>query len=277
MPELPEVETIRLQLDKYLKGRRVLGVEIKSRKILAGGEKNLLGGKITKVRRFGKVIVIDFNNGYSALIHLKLTGQLVFQGPNLPGKHTHVIFNLSSKGRSASGRGDKKLYFNDLRKFGWIKIAKSEEVVAERFIAGLGPEPFKDLTPEKFGEVLSKSSRPIKVLLMDQAKISGLGNIYANEALWLSAINPQRPANNLQLKEQKELYSSIHTVLKKGIKYGGASDQAYIQPSGEEGKYQEHFLVYGKEGKICGHCRSAKIKKVILAGRGTYFCPACQR
>lgn len=268
MPELPEVETIKIQLEKFLAGREIIGIEVRSRKILAEGEKNLLGGKIIGVRRFGKVVVIDLDNDYSALIHLKLTGQLVFQGPNLPGKHTHVIFSLS---------GSKKLYFNDLRKFGWIKIVKSQEVITERFIAGLGPEPFKDLTLEKFREVLSKSSRPIKVLLMDQSKISGIGNIYANEALWLAGVNPRRSSKSLSLSEKQKIYNSILKVLKDGIKWGGASDQAYIQPSGEEGKYQEHFLVYGREGEVCTRCKKAKIEKIKLGGRGTYFCPFCQK
>lgn len=268
MPELPEVETIRIQLEKFLTGREIIGVEVRNRKILADGEKDLLGGKIIGIRRFGKVIVIDFDNGYSALIHLKLTGQLVFQGPNLPGKHTHVIFDLD---------GGKKLYFNDLRKFGWVKVVKSDEVQKTSFIGKLGPEPFKDLTLEKFKEILSKTSRPIKIILMDQEKISGIGNIYANEALWLAGIDPTKESKKLRTKEQEKLYEAILEVLKKGIKYGGASDQAYIQPSGEEGKYQEHFLVYGREGQVCDKCKKAKITKIKLGGRGTYFCPNCQK
>ena len=276
MPELPEVETIRLQLEKFLVGRKIIAVEVRSRKILADGEKNLLGGKIIGVRRFGKVVVVDFDNDYSALIHLKLTGQLVFQGPNLPGKHTHVIFSLS---------GGKKLYFNDLRKFGWIKIVKSDKLQVTGFIGKLGPEPFvgqassgqAPLTLEKFREILAKTSRSIKIVLMDQEKISGLGNIYANEALWLAEINPRRSSQSLSLSEQKTLFNSILKVLKQGLRWGGASDQAYLQPSGEEGKYQEHFLVYGRRGQICLHCKKAKIAKIKLGGRGTYFCPFCQK
>ncbi len=268
MPELPEVETIKIQLEKFLTGREIIGVEVRNRKTLADGEENLPGGKIIGVRRFGKVVVIDLDNDYSVLIHLKLTGQLVFQGPNLPGKHTHVIFDLD---------GGKKLYFNDLRKFGWIKIVKSGDVATESFIAKLGPEPFKDLTLEKFKEILSKTNRPIKIVLMDQTKISGIGNIYANEALWLAKINPCVPARQLDGKTARHLYSVILEVLKDGLKWGGASDQAYIQPSGEEGKYQEHFLVYGRQGQICQRCKKAKIAKTKLGGRGTYFCPICQK
>ncbi|MEK7117234.1 MAG: zinc finger domain-containing protein, partial [Patescibacteria group bacterium] len=130
---------------------------------------------------------------------------------------------------------------------------------------------------KKFGEILSKTNRPVKVLLMDQAKISGLGNIYANEALWLAGVNPRRSSKSLSLSEKQKLYNSILKVLKNGIKWGGASDQAYIQPSGEEGKYQEHFLVYGRQGQICQRCKKAKIAKISLAGRGTYWCPNCQK
>lgn len=267
MPELPEVETIKKDLEKFLTGREIIGVEVRNRKILADGEKNLLGGKIIGVRRFGKVIVIDLDNDYSALIHLKLTGQLVFQGPNLPGKHTHVIFDLD---------GGKKLYFNDLRKFGWIKIVDSRQVTVDGFIGKLGPEPFKDLTLDLFKKILSNTTRPIKIVLMDQSKISGIGNIYANEALWLAKINPRVPARQLDGKTARHLYSAILEVLKNGLKWGGASDQAYIQPSGEEGKYQEHFLVYGREGEVCTRCKKAKIEKIKLGGRGTYWCPACQ-
>jgi formamidopyrimidine-DNA glycosylase len=278
MPELPEVETIRIQLEKFLVGRKIIDVEVRSRKILADGEENLLGRKIVGARRFGKVIVVDLDNGYSLLIHLKLTGQLLYQGLDLPGKHTHVIFSLDS---------GKKLYFNDLRKFGWIKITKSKEVVADSFIGKLGPEPLVStrgkppvgqahLTLEKFREILAKTSRSIKVLLMDQAKISGLGNIYTNEALWLAGINPKRPSSSLSSSEAQKLYDAILKVLKQGLKWGGASDQAYLQPSGEEGKYQEHFLIYGRQGQFCSRCKN-KIKKFSLGGRGTYVCPICQK
>ena len=279
MPELPEVETIKLQLEKYLKGKKVVSIEVKNRKIFQGDENNLIGGKVLKVRRFGKVTSIDLSNGYSVLTHVKLTGQYIYRGSELgdaalskkviggiPGPHTHVIFKFD-KGI---------LYYNDVRRFGWIRVVKTSEVETEPFIKKLGPEPFKGLTLDIFKEILSKSGRPIKLVLMDQEKMGGVGNIYANDALWLSKINPKKKSNTLTADEQKKLYEAITSVLKSGLKYGGASELAFVTPDGKEGKYQEHTLAYGEEGKLCGRCKKERIKKFFLSGRGTYFCPFCQ-
>ena len=289
MPELPEVETMRLQLKKYLVGHKILSVDVKNRKTFQGDEKVIIGGKVIDTRRFGKVSVIDLDNGYSILTHVKLTGQYIYRGPNLsspsklsskviggiPGPHTLVIFNLDRDG---------KLYYNDVRRFGWIRLEKTENVENEAFIKKLGPEPFGSaqghgpslLTLGIFRQILSKTSRPIKIVLMDQEKMGGVGNIYANDALWLAAINPRRPANNLQPEEQEKLYEAILTVLKAGLKYGGASELAFVTPDGAEGEYQNHTLAYGREGEPCERCHKSIIKKFFLGGRGTYFCPVCQ-
>lgn len=291
MPELPEVETMRLQLEKFLTGHKIVSVEVKNRKIFGGDEKQIIDAKIIGTRRFGKVSVIDLSNKYSILTHVKLTGQFIYRGPNLScgagsgsarknpylspkvigglgGPHTLVIFNLDKGG---------VLYYNDVRRFGWIKIAKSEEVIANSFIKQLGPEPLKDLTLKKFQEILSKSKRPIKIILMDQAKMGGVGNIYANDALWASAISPKRIANSLDKTEQKKLYEAIITVLKAGLKYGGASELAFVTPDGREGEYQNHTLAYGHTGELCPRCKKAKFEKYFLGGRGTYICPVCQK
>ena len=286
MPELPEVETIRLQLNKFLVGHKIEEIEVKVAKMFSGEKNKAIGTRISGTRRFGKVLVIDLDNGYSILFHLKLTGQLIYQGPNLPttndqrlmspkilggvpGKHTHIIFHLD-KGA--------KLYFNDVRKFGWVKVVESKELtVGSKLLGNLGPEPMKDLTLEKFKQILSKSSRPVKIILMDQAKISGVGNIYANDALFLAKIRPERKASSLIAVEAEVLLRNIEKVLKKGIKTSGASDQYYVTPDGSEGQYQEHFLVYGQEGNLCKNCKKQRIRKTFLAGRGTYFCPGCQK
>lgn len=278
MPELPEVETIRNQLEKYLIGHKIEKIDVRVAKIFPAGKEKLIGGKVKNARRFGKVLVVDLTNGYSFLIHLKLTGQVVYsdnQFPNVENKFTHVVFYLNH---------GAKLFFNDSRKFGWIRVEKTGDVENENFVKKLGPEPFGKpqgkpslLTLDLFKQILSKSSRPIKTILMDQEKIGGVGNIYANDALWLSAINPQRSANNLQPEEQKKLYNAILKVLKDGIKYQGASDQWYITAEGKKGLYQEHFLAYGQEGKLCPRCKKAKFKKFFLGGRGIYFCPNCQK
>lgn len=282
MPEQPEVESIKLKLQKYLVGHSIEEVEIRLPKIFTGNPKNIEGVKVKKVRRFAKVLSIDLSNDYSIVIHIKLTGQLIYRGPNLKsppnlspkvigglgGKHTHVIFHLDRGG---------KLYYNDLRRFGWIKIIKSDEVEKTGFVGKLGPEPFKDLTFEKFRQIISKSSRPIKTLLMDQEKMSGVGNIYANDALWLAKINPKVAANQLTSKQAKPLFSAIEEVLKRGLKWGGASELMYVTSDGTEGNYQEHTLVYGREGEPCERCHKAKIQKFFLSGRGTYWCPVCQK
>jgi formamidopyrimidine-DNA glycosylase len=282
MPELPEVEAIRLQLGRLLKGHKVQSVEVNNRKIFQGNEKSIINSDFIGTRRFGKVTVIDFKNGYSILTHVKLTGQFIYRGPNLnnvpklsskviggvPGIHTHVIFSLDKGG---------KLYYNDVRKFGWIRVVKTSQVEEEPFIKKLGPEPFKDLTLKIFREIISKTTRPIKIVLMDQTKMGGVGNIYANDALWLAKINPKRQSQSLDLNEAKTLFNSILEVLKNGIKYGGASELAFVTPDGTEGEYQNHTLVYGHEGDPCERCHKAMIEKYFLGGRGTYFCPVCQK
>lgn len=280
MPELPEVETIRLQLNKYIVGHRIEKVEIRYKKCFEGVQSKLVNAKIASVRRFGKVIVVDLSNDFSFAIHVKLTGQLIYRGSNLNpapplspkvadglgGKHTHVIFHLDKGG---------KLFYNDFRKFGWIKVVKSEEVEKIDFIKKLGPEPFKDLTPELFENIASSTKRPIKVVLMDQTKIGGVGNIYANDALWLAQIHPATPANKIKAAKVKELYHAIEQVLQRGLADGGASELSFVTPDGGEGGYQKHFLVYGQYGKACQRC-GGKIKKSRIGGRGTFYCGVCQ-
>ena len=282
MPELPEVETMRLQLAKFLIRHKIISVEVKNRKTFQGDEGHIIGGKVTGVRRFGKVSVIDLSNGYSILTHVKLTGQYIYRGPNLkspvklsskvtggiPGPHTLVIFNLDKDG---------ELFYNDIRRFGWIRIEKTPDVENESFIKKLGPEPLRDLTLDLFKAILSKTSRAIKVVLMDQEKMGGVGNIYANDALWLSRIHPKTPAKEINADGAKVLFEAIITVLKTGLKYGGASELSFVTPDGAEGEYQKHTLVYGHEGEPCERCHKATIQKMFLGGRGTYFCPVCQK
>ncbi len=277
MPELPEVETIRLQLQKFLVGKKITGVQIKTPKSFPDDPGKILEARVLGVRRFGKVTVIDLDNGYSLLIHLKLTGQLLVNGS--VGPYTRVVINLN-KG---------KLIFNDQRIFGWIKVVRSQEVENSGFIGKLGPEPHVAkgsagqafLTLDLFRQILSGTSRPVKIVLMDQEKISGVGNIYANDALWLAGINPTKESKNLRTEEQKKLYDAILTVLRAGLKYGGASDQHYLKPDGTKGEYQNHFLIYGRKGERCDRpgCQKirAKIERIALGGRGTFYCPACQR
>lgn len=279
MPELPEVEAIKLQLNKFLLNKKIISVDVKNEKIFQGDKKKIINGKVEEVRRFGKVTSIDLSNGYSILTHVKLTGQYIYEGPEtkneilskkvvggVPGIHTHLIINFN-KGT---------LYYNDFRRFGWVKILETIAVENEPFIKKLGPEPLKNLTIHLLKNILFKTKRSIKTVLMDQSKISGIGNIYANDALWLSKIDPKRACNSLSKSEIKSLFFAIEKVLKSGLKYGGASELSFVTPDGKEGNYQNHTLVYGHEGKICKSCKKETIKKYFLGGRGTYFCPLCQ-
>ncbi|MBP9716352.1 MAG: bifunctional DNA-formamidopyrimidine glycosylase/DNA-(apurinic or apyrimidinic site) lyase [Candidatus Levybacteria bacterium] len=288
MPELPEVETIRLGLQKYLVGHKIASVEVRLKRIFTGDPQNIIDSKIIKIERFGKGLVIEFENEYVLAIHIKMTGQLIYNDlafiknrnihispqkvGKVPNKYTHVIFTLN-KGAM--------LYYNDIRQFGWLKILKKDEVKSLSFFKELGPEPIpssgqKALTFQQFEAILSKSTLSIKPLIMDQKKIGGIGNIYANDGLFLAKIDPRRKAKDLTSKEKKKLFESLLEVLHRGLKYGGASEMTYVNAFGEEGTYQNYFLVYGRKGKPCLNCR-VEIKKIFLGGRGTFFCGNCQK
>lgn len=279
MPELPEVETIKIGLEKYLVGHKILGIEVREPKIFQGEKKDVVGTEIKSIKRIGKGLIVELNNEFALAIHLKLTGQIIYRdkktenlpvsdraGGGLPSNLTRVIIELDK---------DAFLYYNDLRKFGWIKVIKKDAVKNLPFFKEMGPEPFKDLTFEKFKEIVSVFGSPIKIVLMDQKKIGGIGNIYANEALFEAGIDPRRKAKSLNDSEIKRLYDAILLVLKRGIEYGGSSDVNFVNALGQNGKYQEHFLVYGRTGESCKRC-DGTVKRIVLGGRGTFFCPACQ-
>jgi formamidopyrimidine-DNA glycosylase len=283
MPELPEVETIRRSLQKTIIGKKIANIEVLLAKQFQGKKEDVVGTKITSIERRGKILKISLSNGKNLLIHFKLTGQLVwvsktgeritvghpipFAGSELPAKTTHVIFNIDGG----------KLFFNDLRQFGWIKVVDKEGVNKE--VGKLGPEPFdKEFTVDYLSKVFSKTGRPIKIILMEQEKMAGIGNIYANDALFEAGIIPTKPAKKITKEEIIKLRKAIVKVLKEGLKYGGSSaaDEAYIKPSGEAGEYQKHFRVYQRDGQKCRKCKSI-IKRIKIGGRGTFYCSSCQK
>lgn len=271
MPELPEVETIRRDLERLIVGRRIVDVEADSLKqvkpSLAIVKEAVLGVTIVKVERRAKMLQIFLSNGKILAVHLKLTGRLlVRKKTDKKDDFQRILMKLG---------GDKELRFCDARKFGWIKLIENKEEL-EKILADFGPEPLDDLTLEKFKKILRESNRAIKIVLMDQKKIAGVGNIYANDALFLARIDPRRPAKKLRNEEIKKLYEAIEKVLKAGIKYRGASDQNYLDALGQKGAYQEHFLVYGRDGEKCLKCQG-KIKRLRVGGRGSFYCPSCQR
>ena len=284
MPELPEVETVRRGLKKYLVGHVIEKVEVINPGLFQGESKNVEGQKVIEARRSGKGLIIDLDNGYSLAIHIKLTGQLIFRDEKtkneplspkvgaLPGKFTHVVFRLDKGGL---------LYFNDQRRFGWIRVVKTTEIMDMPFFKTMGPEPFglgtgEELTLEKFQLILAKATTKVKPLIMDQAKIGGIGNIYANDALWNAKIDPARPAKSLIDAETKELFDSIIQVMELSFKEGGASELSFVNILGQEGNYQSHALVYGKTGKPCPRNDGGVIKRIELGGRGTFYCEVCQ-
>lgn len=276
MPELPEVETIRLELRSRLPGETVKNVSVAAAKSFHGNSKSLIGKKIIGLRRFGKVLVIDFSGNLSLAIHLKLTGRVIYQekekkpsgwDADYPtDSHTRVVIDFTS--------GDH-LYFHDVRLFGWMEIFPSDKVENMPYLAKLGPEIMSGVKERELGEILAKSSRPVKLVLMDQEKVAGIGNIYANEGLWCAKINPKTKASKLSKDEVAKLYDCLEKILKQAIVWHGASENNYRDAFGVKGEVQDHFKAYSREGETCSRCKTP-IKRIALGGRGTFFCPKCQ-
>lgn len=271
MPELPEVETIKRDLSRLIVEREILNITTDSPKqvqpSLAVVKKAVVGAKIEKIERRAKLLQIFLSNKQILAVHLKLTGRLLVRKKGAPKDDwQHIAIALS---------GDKELRFADLRKFGWIRLIKDKKEL-EKLLSEFGPEPLDSLDLKKFKAILASSGRPVKLILMDQKKISGVGNIYANDALFLARIDPRRPAKKVTDKEAKKLCQAVERVLKAGIKYRGASNQYYLDALGRKGSYQDHFLTYGREGKKCFDC-GGEIKRIKIGGRGTFFCPNCQK
>jgi formamidopyrimidine-DNA glycosylase len=266
MPELPEVETIKRDLEKVILGKKITEVCVHDSRVIrepavAGFKKGLEGQVVKKILRRAKVLILELSNGKSLVIHLRMTGKLVYPGG---GKASRVAFHLSN---------GKILDFNDQRLFAELRIL--DDWCSLKFIQGLGPEPV-DLNLEQFKEMLQNKKTKIKPLLMDQKFISGIGNLYAAEILFHAGINPERQANDLTGKEKELLFKAINDILNAAIRYAGSSIDDYVRLSGEKGGYVKYHKVYGRAGKPCLVCKGA-IKKITQGGRGTYFCPKCQK
>lgn len=293
MPELPEVETIRSDLNNLIISNRISDFSVldfkniwPDKKTLKSKLKNLV---IKKIDRKGKLLIFYFSNSSLILIiHLKMTGQLIYQDKNhllagghslasqsffqsiggkLPNKHTRAIFSFSSF---------KKLYFNDIRKFGYIKLITKNDLegLLKKFY---GPEPLSDDFNVLYLKKIFKNKKTsIKALLLDQSKISGLGNIYVDEVLFIAKILPYRKPESLNDSEIKKLYNAINKVIKKAIKYRGTTFSNYLDSSGKKGNYYNLLKVYDRKDKLCLNCKKEKVRKVRLVGRGTYYCLSCQ-
>ena len=266
MPELPEVETIKRDLEKIIPGKKIVEVRVYNPGVIrepaaAIFKKSLEGVTIRNILRRGKLLIFELSNGKALTIHLKMTGQLVYPGE---GKKARVVFKFSC---------GKALDFNDQRLFGELRLVSDWKKL--KFVQGLGPEPF-DLTCADFKAMLFKKKTKIKPLLMDQGFISGIGNLYAAEILFRAKINPERSSRGLREGEKETLYKEIKQVLSSAIKHGGSSVDDYLRPSGKPGDYARLHQVYGREGKPCFICKNP-VKRITQGGRGTYFCPKCQK
>jgi formamidopyrimidine-DNA glycosylase len=287
MPELPEVETVRRGLSGLIVGRSVKAVEHDTPKgfpnAAADVESFLIGAEITDVRRRAKVLMLDLSTDYTLVIHLKMTGQLVFRGeavfgaghPNeslvgeLPDRSTRVTFTFED---------GSHLYFNDQRKFGWIRLLPTLEVPNIDFMKKVGPEPLEAaFTAAQFAERFRRRARTsIKAALLDQTVVAGVGNIYADESLWGAKIHPQRLVGTITQEEFTRLYAELRSVMNMAIEKGGSTDKNYVNAEGKRGSYLSFARVFRREGKPCPRCGTT-IVKFKAAGRGTHICPHCQQ
>ncbi|MDD5652632.1 MAG: DNA-formamidopyrimidine glycosylase [Candidatus Omnitrophica bacterium] len=266
MPELPEVETIKRELEANILGKKITEVVVNNPKVIRQPKpqefiRGLKNTAIKHILRKGKLLVLELSSGKTLAIHLKMTGQLIYPGN---GKDGRVIFKLSD---------GKFLDFRDQRLFAELRLIDDWHDL--KFIQRLGPEPFA-ISKEEFIAMLKNKKTKIKPLIMDQTFISGIGNLYAAEALFRARINPARAASSLSDKEKTLLFQEIRQTLHEAIEHGGSSVDQYVQLSGKQGGYVKFHKVYGREGKPCLICKSP-IKRVALGGRGTYFCAKCQK
>ena len=270
MPELPEVETVARGLRQVMEGRTFTGVTVDWPRTIARPAtdeflRRIVGLRVLAVGRRGKYVRFALDRGY-LLIHLKMSGRLLMAASDdVPDKHVHVIFDLDN---------GQQLWFRDVRKFGRVYLVDHPEEVT----GSLGPEPLgDDFTLGEFRNRLARRSGRLKSLLLNQEFLAGLGNIYADEALFAAGLHPLRKADALSDDEEERLYSAIRQVLQDAIAGRGTTldDGGYRDAAGEPGAYQEQIFVYGRSGKACHHCQTT-IERIVIGGRSSHFCPCCQ-
>ena len=273
MPELPEVETIRAGLEPVLRGRRFERVEIRDPRLTRPFDplfvaRALEGERVVALDRRGKYLIVRFDSGRVLLIHLRMTGNFRVASPGTPADdpHERAVVRLDD---------GSDVVYRDMRRFGTWLLVEPQEVepyLSER----LGEEPLEDtFRTAALASRLAGRRAPIKAALLDQRTLAGMGNIYADEALWRARIHPLRPAGELEANEIKRLHRGIRDALRVGISRQGATLSNYATPDGERGGMQEEFKVYGREGEPCPRC-GTPIEKIRTGGRGTSYCPRCQ-
>jgi formamidopyrimidine-DNA glycosylase len=287
MPELPEVETIKIGLSRLLPGLFISEVSHDWPKSFPNAPADIdnfmIGAKIKTVRRRAKVLIIDLSTKYSLITHLKMTGQLVFIGQqrfgaghpnqdlinNLPSKFTRVIIGFND---------GSHLYFNDQRKFGWMRLLPTIEIPEIDFFKKVGPEPLEaDFTAVQFIERLQRRKNSnIKAALLDQTVVAGIGNIYADESLWMAKIHPETVVSSVSKSKLTTLYGAVREVMNLSIKKGGSTDRNYVDSEGKKGSYLSFANVFRRNGQPCPRCGHT-IEKIRVAGRGTHLCPHCQK
>lgn len=280
MPELPEVETIRRGLKDFILNKKIKKIEVFCDKSFQGHKTQAENQVIKDIRRFGKALILDLDNDISLMIHLRMTGQLIYDGEEryaaghpsdnftakLPNKQTRVLLKFA----------DGTLYFNDQRKFGFIKTIKTAEVTNDSFIKKLAKEPWTMTTDELYEKFQKHKNSLVKAAILDQSIICGLGNIYADEALFTASIHPERRCGTITREETTKLLRAACDVMDKSIASGGSTMATYVKADGTKGDYLEKFAqVFHREGQSCPKC-STEIIKIKVAGRGTHICPHCQ-
>ncbi|MDR1032741.1 MAG: bifunctional DNA-formamidopyrimidine glycosylase/DNA-(apurinic or apyrimidinic site) lyase [Candidatus Nomurabacteria bacterium] len=289
MSELPEVETIRRGLERLVVGKEVSEVKVLNAKSFRGSEGDLqaclVGARVTAVRRRAKVLIIDLNSDYSLVAHLKMTGQMVFRGDedwaaghptgsfvaNLPDNSTRMIFYLDD---------GSKLFYNDQRKFGWVRVLPTFEVDDIEFLKKLGPEPLTGdpKLPQIFLQNIHRhGGTTVKAAILNQTVVAGIGNIYADESLWMAKVHPATRVRDLSDAKLKKVLEAAIDVMTRSIESGGSTMKDYVRADGTKGNYLEKFAnVFRREGQPCPRCGTV-IEKIRVAGRGTHFCPYCQK
>jgi formamidopyrimidine-DNA glycosylase len=285
MPELPEVETIRRDLCKSILNKKMVDVKVSKKSMVEGNLKdfkeNLISNQIVDIARTGKLLIFKLKKDRKYLLaHMRMTGQLVYVlkdkktpgGHNfpkleeLPNKYSHIIISFSDK---------SKLYLNDMRQFGYMKVVPEEEL--EKIKLNFGIEPLQpNFEWEKFKNLSKGRKTSIKAFLLNQKNIAGIGNIYADEILFDAKIRPSRKVGSLSEKELRNIFISSEKIIKKAIQKRGTTFSDYVDGNGHKGSFVSYLKVYDRKDKKCKSCKE-KIKKIKLCGRGTYYCPICQK
>jgi len=273
MPELPEVETVRKQLEPLLLGRKIIDVRVPDLRIIAPANlkdfrHSVIGQEISVVGRRGKYLLLHFQNSSVLVLHLRMTGRLTHTTD--PGaidqRHLRLVIGLADGNAVA---------FHDQRRFGTAFVLRPAQ--SQEYWHRLGPEPLgRSFTAKSLAQILDARQRPIKPLLLDQHLIAGIGNIYADESLYRAGIHPLRSAASLDPEEIQSLTRAIKQTLRRAIKLEGSSIDTYRTASGEQGRFQETFKVHRRAGERCPGC-GCVVEKIRVGGRGTYFCPSCQK